>query len=726
MGKGRDKRKKVLAKQKARQAAEERKERERRRRDGEAPEDDAAAEEPPAGAAAKKKKKSKAEGKKELEALIADIRIRDIARAVVYVEACGPPGPRLNFSMVAVNSSEAMFFGGEHYDGNPINTFVYNELYRWHIERNKWSRIDSINTPPPRCSHQCVVFRSHMYMFGGEFCTSDKFHHYRDLWRLDLTTNVWEEIHAKGGPSARSGHRMAIWRNNIILFGGFYEAFREMQWYNDLYVFSIATLSWRKITFPLTAAAPGPRSGHQLVVYQDMLLVNGGYTRLKGSKQSEAKVHRDMWVLDLAPVLSSDTQPVWNRASRKGQAPTERSGAQLAVFKHRGVHFGGVFDASEGKGASSSSVFYNDLHAFDLDQRRWYDMPVERTKTAAVAKRRRKLKGDAPSDGVAEEGKGGVAVLGARVGDDDVDGSFVSDARDGRDLESGDESWDQVAPMTGIAHSSALPLGNWPIEDECEVHPYEEGFSWMWDGGNVVKDERDSHDLSVPEFKPAGTPSAGKGRGDKRSSDVGSYASGAHVALNSDERSHKSAPTTVSRREADEDNDRSNNPMPLGRINCAMLVRNHTLIIYGGVREYKNREWALDDCWSIDLNKRDEWQCLMPGSMHDFDGTADTSDGSSDEQDSEDEGERDSEGEFESEEEGGVSSSGLSYIPEEEFEGVPEDEKVKARPRKKGPPRKKGGGSADPRRAPCGAAASAGQTPALRQSGSPPLYIRDL
>ena len=108
-------------------------------------------------------------------------------------------------------------------------------------------------------------------------------------------------------------------------------------------------------------------------------------------------------------------------------------------------------------------------------------MPVERTKTAAVAKRRRKLKGDAPSDGVAEEGKGGVAVL-ARVGDDDVDGSFVSDARDGRDLESGDESWDQVAPMTGIAHSSALPLGNVANRGRGEVHPYEEGFSWMWTG----------------------------------------------------------------------------------------------------------------------------------------------------------------------------------------------------------------------------------------------------
>lgn len=135
-----------------------------------------------------------------------------------------------------------------------------------------------------------IVFREHYYIFGGEFCTSDKFHHHRDMWRLNTSTMCWEEIKAKGGPSARSGHRMTLWRNNIILFGGFYEAFRETQWWNDLYIFSIPTLTWRKIEFPPMAPLPGVRSGHQLLVHGDTLIVNGGYTKLKRSKKTESKV----------------------------------------------------------------------------------------------------------------------------------------------------------------------------------------------------------------------------------------------------------------------------------------------------------------------------------------------------------------------------------------------------------------------------------------------------
>jgi hypothetical protein len=117
---------------------------------------------------------------------------------------------------------------------------VYNELFKWDLEKNEWFRVDSLNPPPPRCSHQCVVFRESLFLFGGEFCTADKFHHHRDLWKLDVPTMTWIEIKppsSSGGsggksgsqsPSARSGHRMALWRNSIVLHGGFYEAFREV------------------------------------------------------------------------------------------------------------------------------------------------------------------------------------------------------------------------------------------------------------------------------------------------------------------------------------------------------------------------------------------------------------------------------------------------------------------------------------------------------------------
>ena len=43
-------------------------------------------------------------------------------------------------------------------------------------------------------------------------------------------------------PSARSGHRMVVWRNQLVLFGGFYEAFRDTKWFNDLYVMSFQDL----------------------------------------------------------------------------------------------------------------------------------------------------------------------------------------------------------------------------------------------------------------------------------------------------------------------------------------------------------------------------------------------------------------------------------------------------------------------------------------------------
>jgi len=290
MGSGRDKRKKVKDKQKQKEDAEARRERDKLRAAGGGgglggstglipPEDEKAA-----------KKSKKLSEEKELAAMILEIRKRDAGRQCASIELCAPPSPRLNASLTHVHGNEVLMFGGEHYDGNPVNTHVFNELYRWNVEINEWSMILSLNPPPPRCSHQAILFRDSIYVFGGEFCTSDKFHHHRDLWRLDLKTNAWEEVKAKGGPSARSGHRMVIWRNNIVLFGGFYEAFRETQWFNDLYIFSIQSCTWRKIEFPPMAPLPGARSGHQLVVYQDTLYLNGGYTKFKRVKmKTEAK-----------------------------------------------------------------------------------------------------------------------------------------------------------------------------------------------------------------------------------------------------------------------------------------------------------------------------------------------------------------------------------------------------------------------------------------------------
>jgi len=51
---------------------------------------------------------------------------------------------------------------------------------------------------------------------------------------------------------------------------------------------------------------------------------------------------------------------------------------------------------------------------------------------------------------------------------------------------------------------------------------------------------------------------------------------------------------------------------PCGRINACMAVGRDTLYIYGGMMEIKDQEITLDDLYSLNLSKLDEWKCIIP------------------------------------------------------------------------------------------------------------------
>ena len=148
------------------------------------------------------KKELKDVGEEDIEKIIAEFAAKDAARLAVTVSVVPQPSRRANFSMTALPNGELLLFGGECCDGE--RTEVYNELFRWNVEKNEWKMIESLNTPPPRCSHQAVIYHDKLYMFGGEYATMDQFYHYRDFWELDLKTNAWTEVEATGDfPSAR-------------------------------------------------------------------------------------------------------------------------------------------------------------------------------------------------------------------------------------------------------------------------------------------------------------------------------------------------------------------------------------------------------------------------------------------------------------------------------------------------------------------------------------------
>lgn len=182
---------------------------------------------------------------------------------------------------------------------------------------------------------------------------------------------------------------MVVWRNCLLLFGGFYEALREVKWYADLYLFSFSEQKWVQVppkpyvpgrghhllptslttqylilltclTISLLAsfAAPRARSGFLMTVHpsDDAIFVFGGYSKEKvtaaasagGKKKSEGKIHTDMWMLSLKGVLSSSRLDVgkisWQKLSNKGAPPSIRCGASMTSYKNKGIYFGGVND----------------------------------------------------------------------------------------------------------------------------------------------------------------------------------------------------------------------------------------------------------------------------------------------------------------------------------------------------------------------------------------------
>ena len=64
-----------------------------------------------------------------------------------------------------------------------------------------------------------------------------------------MKTFAWEDLTSmmKPLPSPRSGHRMALWKHLIVMFGGFYDAGAETKYLDDLWLFDTREYKWIKV-----------------------------------------------------------------------------------------------------------------------------------------------------------------------------------------------------------------------------------------------------------------------------------------------------------------------------------------------------------------------------------------------------------------------------------------------------------------------------------------------
>ncbi|CAD7702273.1 unnamed protein product [Ostreobium quekettii] len=350
------------------------------------------------GADKTQRKTEKNEGKKQrrsdrraedddIDAILERLRLDDAAKTRVTVEEnCAAPEPRVYATYTAVQSergNNVVIFGGECEDLDTGRMRMYNDLYIYKCDKDRWTRITSPNSPPPRSGHQTVVHKKFLYMFGGEFTSprQERFHHYRDLWRFNLEASTWESLPMRRGPTARSGHRMAVYKNKIYLFGGFYDTGRdEMRYHNDLWVLDLEEVQWTPVA-QATNHGPCPRGGCQVIVFEDVLYLYGGYSKYKDDEDAEMEhgvVHDDMWALDLKTHK-------WEKVKKAGMAPGARSGFGWVPHKRKAVLFGGVTDNEARLGEVMASEFHSELYQFNFDRRRWF--PVTMRSPAGKGKR---------------------------------------------------------------------------------------------------------------------------------------------------------------------------------------------------------------------------------------------------------------------------------------------------------------------------------------------------
>ncbi|KAF9369383.1 hypothetical protein CPB97_003639, partial [Podila verticillata] len=588
----------------------------------------------------KKDKKNKAknveEQEEDIETILANFKKEQEEKVKIVEEIwSGPPSRRANATLTAnpLNTNELIFFGGEFYDGARCQ--FYNDLYRYNIEKDEWRRITSPNSPGPRSSHQIAITPAGtLFLFGGEFASPNEtqFFHYKDFWSMDMKTNAWEKLEIKPKPTARSGHRMTLWKHFLVMFGGFYDNYVDTRYYDDLWVFDTLEYKWIKVELPEQMIKPAARSGFSFIPCNEGVIMYGGYCKeyIKGQRP-KGVVHTDTWLLK----MNADPKMIrWEKKKKSASSPSARSGCAMAPYKNRAVLFGGVYDDDVNE-ETLESTFYNELYTYQIDTGRWFPMNLKRPKTAKKKKTKKsKQEGRAGGAGAGQDGDEESGKREKQKWEESTDDEF-----DYGDFEESDNEGETNA--TGAQDKDTPQDPSTPQEVSTPASPAPEPEE---EDPLSTKDALAAAALAAAGILPKATPTPEVVEPEvKKPVKMGRFG----------------------RPKEDEDDEDEEEPlMPCPRYNPMLAVQKSTLFIFGGILEVRDREYTLDDFFSLNLDKMTEYICLRESEFESqlwlgesSDDEDEDEDGDDDEDDEDDDEEEDEEEAEEGEEDDEAESS---------------------------------------------------------------------
>ncbi|SOV04354.1 uncharacterized protein UDID_02367 [Ustilago sp. UG-2017a] len=355
---------------------------------------------------------------------------------------------------------------------------------------------------------------------------------------------------------------------------------------NDLYLFGGEYFNGERVSFYqdmyryipdknewrtyASKTQPGPRSAHQIAATP----AQGGMLWLfggefSGARQNAFHHYRDLWA------FSIETK-AWERIDTKLR-PSARSGHRMCFWKHYLVLFGGFIDTGV------KTQYLNDLWIFDTQNTfKWVEI------------KQNDLRRPPPRSGFSFlPEKQGVVLHGGYC-------------------KKGMGRW--------VSLNLKRPKKKAGGRRKKKPNPVQ--IQQQQRGNGYDSDNEDGHHYRSDNDNDEGE--GGEGGEDLTGS--------TEQLCISDSPEPAPPPPQPAEEEEEEDPDDPLKTIPLERYNVMLAVQRNILYVYGGIFESDNREYTLDDFYTLDLTKLDRFNCLQscPIDALEWDESSSSSDSGSD------------------------------------------------------------------------------------------------
>ncbi|XP_012525965.1 F-box only protein 42 isoform X2 [Monomorium pharaonis] len=165
------------------------------------------------------------------------------------------PSPKACATMLYYKKSLILFGGWSHPSPYPLHQQwkLFNELHVYSIKSNKWTAINTLETPPPTSAHSATIHRNLMVIFGG-VCNG---YSSNDVWCLNLDTYTWHKQSTSNlKPQPRYGQsQIELGEKHLLILGGCTGPNAAM---NDAWLLTMEgeSWTWRKVNMHNTEWAP--------------------------------------------------------------------------------------------------------------------------------------------------------------------------------------------------------------------------------------------------------------------------------------------------------------------------------------------------------------------------------------------------------------------------------------------------------------------------------------